>query len=102
MSFWPTCSKTRTSQRRWFKKDNKFCCGCAKKIETDHPNDLAALYAITNASTEEFNALAEEFEEQGSEIETAARDCIGTDFAFIAKAYGFDADIEELISTRDW
>jgi hypothetical protein len=73
-----------------------------EKIETDRPNDLAALYAITHASTEEFNALAEEFEDQDSEIETAARDSIGSDFALIAKAYGFDADIEELISTRDW
>ncbi|MCK9798183.1 hypothetical protein BK634_14805 [Pseudomonas chlororaphis] len=71
-------------------------------IEAESPQGLTELYAITQATTDDFNALAEEFEENGSEIETAARDCIGTDFAVIASAYGFDADIEELIATRDW
>ena len=38
-----------------------------------------------------------------SEIETAARDCIAVDFEFISKSYGFiEADVEELIATRDW
>jgi hypothetical protein len=38
-----------------------------------------------------------------SEIETAAREAIAHDFDVIAGAYGFaDADIEELIATRDW
>lgn len=73
-----------------------------ERIEADSPTDLDSLYKITQSSTEEFNALGEEFEENGSEIETAARECIGADFAFIAKAYGFDADIEEMISTREW
>ncbi|MDC0672192.1 DUF5713 family protein [Nannocystis radixulma] len=71
-------------------------------IESGKPADLAALYALTHAATEEFNALAEEFTDNDSDIETAARDCIGTDFAFIADAYGFDADTEELIAPRDW
>jgi hypothetical protein len=71
-------------------------------IERKSPGSLAELYELTHAATEEFNALAEEFEEVGSEIETAARDCIGTDFAAIAGAYGFDADAEELIAPRDW
>jgi hypothetical protein len=47
--------------------------------------------------------LAGEFEDAGSEIETVARECIGDDFDFIARAYGFgDVDTEELIATRDW
>ena len=75
---------------------------CAS-IESTKPRSLDELYALTHASTEEFNALAGEFEDNDSEIETAARDCIGEDFRFIAKAYGFaDADGEELIATRDW
>lgn len=38
-----------------------------------------------------------------SELETAAREILGEEFAFIASAYGFDeADVEELIATRDW
>lgn len=73
-----------------------------QSIEDKKPNSLKDLYELTHAATDEFNALAEEFEENGSEIETAARDNIGTDFEFIAKAYGFDADTEELIATRDW
>jgi hypothetical protein len=71
-------------------------------IEAEKPADLAALYALTHAATDEFNALAQEFADHDSEIETVARDCIGMDFAFIAEAYGFDADTEELIAPRDW
>lgn len=73
-----------------------------ERIEAELPTDLDSLYKITQSSTEEFNALGEEFEENDSELETAARECIGADFDFIAKAYGFDADVEELISTREW
>lgn len=73
-----------------------------ERIEREQPDNLDALYALTHAATEEFNALAGEFEEQDSEIETAARDCIGTDFDVIAQAYGFDADVEELIAPREW
>ena len=73
------------------------------RIEAERPADLQALYEITHAATEEFNDLEDEFDRAGSEIETVARDAIGTDFHFIATAYGFaDADIEELIATREW
>ena len=74
---------------------------CAR-IEAEQPASLEALYALTHATTEQFNDLAGEFEDADSEIETAARDCIGEDMAFIAQSYGFDADVEELIATRDW
>jgi Family of unknown function (DUF5713) len=58
---------------------------------------------LTHAATDDFNQLAEEFFEAESEIETAARECIAADFEFIANAYGFaNADVEELIATRDW
>jgi hypothetical protein len=72
-------------------------------IEATKPQGLDALYALTHAATEKFNTLAGEFEDNDSEIETAARDCIGGDFGFIADAYGFtNADTEELIAPRDW
>lgn len=72
-------------------------------IEANRPANLDGLYALTHPATEAFNALDEKFQEAGSEIETAARDCIGSEFAFIAGAYGFgEADIEELIAPRDW
>lgn len=72
------------------------------QIEKQKPQDLEALYKLTHAATDRFNDLQEDFWEHGSEIETAARECIAMDFGFIAVAYGFDADVEELIATRDW
>ncbi|MFF2774156.1 DUF5713 family protein [Streptomyces sp. NPDC058052] len=74
-----------------------------ERIETDRPAGLPALYVLTHAATEEFNALEAEFEAAGSEIETVAREEIGADFWFVATAYGFaGADREELIATREW
>jgi len=74
-----------------------------ERIEAERPTDLAALYGLTQAATEEFNDLESEFNEAGSEIETAAREDIAESFWAVAQAYGFvDADIEKLIATRDW
>ncbi|MEF8688191.1 UNVERIFIED_CONTAM: DUF5713 family protein [Comamonas sp. A-3] len=73
------------------------------QIEQQKPQDLEQLYRLAHAATERFNDLQQEFEEQGSEIETAARECIAADFEAVAKAYGFeDADVEELIAPREW
>ncbi|MFB6397242.1 DUF5713 family protein [Polymorphospora lycopeni] len=75
-------------------------CG---RIEAERPSDLAALYALTEAATEEFNLLEADFEAAGSEIETVAREEIAGDFRFVASAYGFtDADAEKLVAARDW
>ncbi|MBT3150462.1 hypothetical protein HTV45_06095 [Streptomyces sp. CHD11] len=75
-------------------------CG---RLETDRPADLAGPYTLTHAATEEISGLQAEFEAAGSEIETVARDELGGEFLFIARAYGFgDADTEELIAPRDW
>lgn len=71
-------------------------------IEAQKPADNASLLQLTHAATEEFNALAEAFDENGSELETVARETIAADFEAIAKAYDFDIDTEELISPRDW
>ncbi|MFE5812189.1 DUF5713 family protein [Streptomyces sp. NPDC056479] len=74
-----------------------------ERIEAERPADLAALYPLTQAATDEFNALQDEFWAAGSEIETVAREEMAEDFWFVAEAYGFpDADMEELIATRDW
>ena len=72
------------------------------KIEATKPSSTKDVYNLTHAATEQFNQLALEFEEQGSEIETAARDNIGMDIDFILKTYGYDVDIEEAIAPRDW
>ena len=69
-----------------------------ERIEAEQPS-----YVLTQAATQEFNLLEAEFEAAGSEIETVAREEIAEDFWFVASAYGFaDADVEELIATRDW
>lgn len=83
-------------------KGKRILVGLCEAIESAKPDSLEKLYALTHVATEEFNRLGDELEENGSEIETAARENIGADFAFIASAYGFDADIEELIATRAW
>lgn len=73
-----------------------------ERIERERPADAAGLCALTHAATLEFNVLGEAFEAQGSELETVARDNIGEDVAFIASTYGFDVDVEELLSPREW
>jgi len=73
------------------------------RIESEKIETLEALYVVTHQATEKFNDLNEEFGENGSEIETIARDSIGESFQYIAEVYGFvDADSEELIAPRDW
>ena len=47
-----------------------------QQIEQQRPASLEELYELTHAATERFNDLQQEFDEQGSEIETAARECI--------------------------
>jgi hypothetical protein len=75
----------------------------AARIETEKPDDLAAFYVLTHAATDEFNELAVALYESNSDVDTFAAECIAGDFIFIAEAYGFaDADLEELIATRDW
>ncbi len=74
---------------------------CAR-IERERPADGAALLALTHAATLEFNVLGEAFEAQDSELETAARENIAADFELVARSYGYDVDVEELISPREW
>jgi len=83
-------------------KGKKILTNLCEEIEAKNPKDDEALYVLTHAATDQFNALSEEFEENESEIETVAREWISEDFSFIASAYGFDAEREELIATRDW
>ncbi|MBL4900909.1 MAG: hypothetical protein JKX76_14965 [Colwellia sp.] len=72
------------------------------KIETTKPESVVALYILTHEATNKFNALAEEFMVNNSEIETMAREVIGMDFDLIAEAYDYDTNSEEIIATRDW
>lgn len=48
------------------------------------------------------NDLQEEFDENDSEIETVARECIGETVGYILDWFGIPIDIEEAIRERDW
>lgn len=73
-----------------------------ERIEAEKPVGAEAVYVLTHEATERFNELAEEFYEHDSEIETAAREAIAADVAFILAVYALDVDLEEAISNRDW
>ena len=47
------------------------------------------------------NDLQEEFDENDSEIETVARDCIGETVGYILEWFGIPIDVEEAIRERD-
>ena len=85
------------------KKEKTSWLNCAAKSKPNSPKISTPYNELTHAATERFNELAEEFDENDSEIETVARDTIATDMEYIAQSYGFeDADIEELVAPRDW
>lgn len=48
------------------------------------------------------NDLQDEFDENDSEIETVARECIAETVAYILKWFEINIDIEEAIRERDW
>ncbi len=48
------------------------------------------------------NDLQEEFDENDSEIETVARDCIGENVGYALEWFGIPIDVEEAIRERDW
>jgi hypothetical protein len=83
-------------------KGKEILLGLCFQIEVQQPKTLEGLYFLTHLAIDRFNDLEEEFNNNESEIETVARECIGMDFDYISKAYGFDADKEELIATRNW
>lgn len=72
------------------------------KIETTHPTQLNELYTLTHDATRQLNDLQKEFDANGSEIETAAAEAFVIDFEYVAQAYGFDANIDDLVAPRYW
>ncbi|ULH13985.1 DUF5713 family protein (plasmid) [Deinococcus sp. KNUC1210] len=76
--------------------------GLCLQIEAQRPQTLEQLFQLTHEATEQFNRLSDEFDEQGSELETVARENIAKDVDFIAQAYGFHEDLESLIQNREW
>lgn len=64
--------------------------------------DLEKIQSKFDEMTLAINDLQEEFEDNGSEIETAARDSIGETVAYILEWFGIDINVEDAIGERDW
>ena len=64
--------------------------------------DVGAVQKTLDEAVCGINDLEEEFDENDSEIETVARDCIGVTVAYILEWFGIPIDIEEAIRERDW
>ena len=74
----------------------------AAELSANPPADQDALFALTHAAVEQFNALQEDFLAEGSELETVARECIAEDIDTILRAHGHQVDLEAAIANRDW
>ena len=64
--------------------------------------DVERIQEKFDTMTLAINDLQEEFEENDSEIETAARDSIATDVIEILKWFDIDIDVEDALGERDW
>ena len=64
--------------------------------------DLVKIQQALDEMTISINNLQEEFEENDSEIETVARDSIGSTVDYILHWFQIDIDIETAIRERDW
>ncbi|MDR2051537.1 MAG: DUF5713 family protein [Deltaproteobacteria bacterium] len=60
------------------------------------------LQVVLDCVIQKTNELAEEFEENGSGVETAARDSIGGTVENILRYFDADMDIETAIRMREW
>ena len=64
--------------------------------------DLENIQRKFDEMTLAINDLEEEFEENDSELETAARESIGETVAYILEWFDIDIDVETAISEREW
>ncbi|AKK05513.1 hypothetical protein CMUST_05885 [Corynebacterium mustelae] len=64
--------------------------------------DTTKIQAALDTMTLAINDLAEEFDENDSEIETVARECIAENVAVILDWFEIPIDVEDAIAERDW
>ena len=64
--------------------------------------DLVKIQEKFDAMTLAINDLQEEFEENDSELETAARESIGATVAYILQWFEINIGVEDAIRERDW
>ena len=65
-------------------------------------SDLEKIQNKFDEMTLAINDLEEEFEENDSELETAARESIGETVEYILKWFDIAIDVEDAIGERDW
>ena len=63
--------------------------------------DVGAVQKTLDETVCGINDLQEEFDENDSEIETVARECIAANVAYILEWFGIPIDTEEAIRERD-
>ena len=61
-----------------------------------------AVQETLDEAVRSINDLQEEFDENDSELETVARECIAATVAYILEWFGIPIDTEEAIRERDW
>ena len=59
-------------------------------------------YKLLDEMIYALNDLQEEFDENGSEIETVARDCIGENVGYVLEWFDIPIDVEKALRKRDW
>lgn len=64
--------------------------------------DLVKIQDKLDEMTRAVNDLQEEFEENDSELETAARESIGETVEYILNWFDIDIDVEDALGERDW
>lgn len=71
-------------------------------VEEELTDNPAAMDATLDEAVCGINDLQKEFDENDSEIETVAWECIGTTVAYILEWFDIPTDTEEAIRERDW
>ena len=78
-----------------------FICDVVQYLESGE-RSIDDIQSKFDTMTESINGLHEEFEDNGSEIETGARESTGETVAHILKHFNIDIDVETAIRNRDW
>ena len=72
------------------------------KLLESGEKDIDTVQAALDKMTLAINDLQEEFEDNDSEIETAARDSIGETVEYVLNWFDIEIGIETAIGERDW
>jgi len=74
-----------------------------KLLDEMYQDDYYPVFLVDKVKDELQKVIdLEEFDENDSEIETVARECIAATVAYILEWFGIPIDTEEAIRERDW